>query len=87
MSKSNTKYSWGKEKSVERRNTISRMIDFINEATTLAVEYPKLEREINCDSTLDFMYDLLSDKIQDDISKVTTKSKELSNEDVYKIVF
>ena len=86
MSKSITKYSWGKEKSVERRNTISRMIDFINEATTLAVEYPKLEREINCDSTLDFMYDLLPDKIQDDISKVTTKSKELSHEDVYKIV-
>ena len=87
ISKSITKYSWGKDDSVDRRNTISKFIDFMNEATTLSVKHPELEREIMSDSTYSFIYDLLPKVIQRDIAKEKCKSKEkLSHEATFKIV-
>ena len=87
IAKSITKYSWGKDDTVERRNTISRVIDFLYEATILSMEHPQLEREIMSDSTYSFVFELLPKAIQRDIAKEKCKSKEvLSHEASFKIV-
>ena len=46
----------GKDDSVDSSNTTSRAIYFLNEATTLSVEHPELEREIMIDSTYSIVY-------------------------------
>ena len=70
--------TWGKADSIDRRNAISKLIDFLNEATHLSKEHPTLEREIVCNATYQTIYRLIPRNIQDDIVKknVTTKSIE-----------
>ena len=76
--------SWGKADSIERRNAISKLIDFLNEATNLSKEHPKLEREIVCDATYDFIYRLIPRIIQDDIIEKDLPTR--SAEDSFKIL-
>ena len=58
---------WGKANSLERRNAIIQMIDFINEATTLATEHSKLRNEINSESTYRDIFVLLPNNICEDV--------------------
>ena len=58
---------WGKPNSLERRNAIIQMIDFINEATTLATEHSKLTNEINSESTYRDIFVLLPNNICEDV--------------------
>ena len=57
--------SWGKADSIERRNAISKLMDFLNEATNLFKEHPTLEREIICPATYNSIYRLIPRNIQD----------------------
>ena len=59
--------SWGKSCSVERRNALTKMIDFINEARTLAKEYRILKNEIMSESTIELICSILPFDFQKEI--------------------
>ena len=69
---------WGKANSLERRNAIIQMIDFINEATTLATEHSKLRNEINSESTYRDIFVLLPNNIRQDVLEKIDPEKPLS---------
>ena len=76
MDKSIIKHSWVKNNSTERRNTISKVIEFLNEAMTLTKEHSDLERIIVSDSTLSFVHQLIPKDIEEEIVDKIDKSEE-----------
>ena len=63
---------WGKQQSVERRNSITKLIDFLNEAKTLATEHEVLKTEINSAATITHIFSVIPGDIKKDI---TVKAK------------
>ena len=63
---------WGKQQSVERRNSITKLIDFLNEAKTLATEHEILKTEINSAATITHIFSVIPGDIKKD---VTVKAK------------
>ena len=61
------KNEWRPYKSVERRNALSRLSDFIAGAKALADQHESLKREVLSDSTIRFVYNLLPYNILKDI--------------------
>ena len=60
---------WGKVESVERRNSITKLIDFINEAKVLATEHDELKPEIHSLATVKHIWNLAPKNIRDDFAK------------------
>ena len=63
---------WGKPESVERRNSIAKLIDFINEARALAREHEALKSEIYTEATITHIGTVIPRDIRKDI---TVKAK------------
>ena len=61
--------AWGKVESVERRNSITKLIDFINEAKVLATEHSVLKPEIHNLGTIKHIWNLAPKNIRDDFAK------------------
>ena len=62
--------SWGKPESVERRNALTKLIDFINEMKVLATEHVQLMPEIYNQATVKHIYNMTPKNIKDDLCKI-----------------
>ena len=62
--------NWGKPESVERRNALTKLIDFINEMKALATEHVQLKSEIYSQTTVKYIYNLTPKNIKDDLCKI-----------------
>ena len=60
---------WGNVESVARRNSITKLLDFINEAKVLASDHDLLKTEIKSRATVKHIWNLAPKNIRDDFAK------------------
>ena len=71
---------WSKPESVERRNSITKLIDFISEMRVLAKEHEVLKTEIYSIGTITHIFSVLPKNIKDDISDKTDCDQPIDNQ-------
>ena len=60
---------WGKPDNIERRNSITKLIDFISEIRVLVKDHEVLKTEIYSIATITHIFSVLPKNIKDDIKK------------------